>query len=67
MSVNAKFDGITRGDLLIMAERFVVPGATEVIDDVLSAVGRFEEFADSAGVGGQRVERVRRDLDRFTI
>lgn len=51
MSVNGAFDGITRADLLAVADRFIVPGAVAALEQVLSAVANWGSYAASAGVG----------------
>lgn len=50
MSVNGKFAGITRDDLLAVADRFRVPRARAVIREVSHAIARWPEFAGLAGV-----------------
>ena len=65
MSVNAKFEHITRGDLLELAERFNVPGARSALGDVDAAVGRWREFAEECGVEPGHVARIESDIERF--
>ncbi len=65
MSVNSKFERITRADLLELADRFLVPAAARAHDEVLGAVGRWPEFAEEAGVVGREIERVAADLAAF--
>jgi len=65
MSVNGRFEGIEATDLLDMAERFTVPGAKQVIGDVLSAVERWPEFAEEADVSPGHLERIAGDLTAF--
>lgn len=50
MSVDGKFDGITREDLMAVARRFGVVGAREVLARVREAVARWGGFADEAGL-----------------
>ena len=50
MSVNKKFDGITRDDLMTVASRFSIPGAKAAIDAVNSAVAGWSGHAESAGL-----------------
>ncbi len=50
MSVNRKFKDITHSDLLAVADRFAIGTAPQVIDQVRSAVKRWPEFAERAGV-----------------
>jgi ABC-type ATPase involved in cell division len=65
MSVNGKFEDITKADLLDLADRYVVPAPARVIDDVLEAVGRWRSFAEEAGVEEAQVERIAGDLVAF--
>lgn len=50
MSVNGKFHGIGKSDLLAIADRFVVGSASEILERVDDAVAQWREFADIAGV-----------------
>jgi serine/threonine-protein kinase HipA len=50
MSVNGKSVAITRADLDEVADRFQVPGASAIVQDVLAAVQAWPEFAAEAGV-----------------
>jgi serine/threonine-protein kinase HipA len=65
MSVNGKFDGIGRSDLLELADRFVVPSPAKVLNEVLDAVDRWPGFAEEAQVPGSDIERIGRDLATF--
>jgi serine/threonine-protein kinase HipA len=67
MSVNEKFEHITRDDLLEVAERFNVPGARSVLGDVDAAVGRWREFAEECDVELGHTERIERDIERFRL
>jgi len=58
MSINGKFDGALREDLLAVANRFSVPAAPALIDQVNHAVRRWREFTDLAGLRGEDVPRI---------
>ena len=58
MSINGKFDGALRKDLLAVANRFSVPAAPALIDQVNHAARRWREFSDLAGLSGQDVPRI---------
>lgn len=58
MSINGKFDGALREDLLAVANRFSVSAAPALIDQVTHAVGRWREFTDLAGLRGEDVPRI---------
>jgi hypothetical protein len=45
MSLNAKFDNITRPDFLAEADRFGVNRPTERLDQVSAALGIWSSFA----------------------
>lgn len=62
MSVNGKFKGITTYDLLQVADRFAVPGAREVIAQVLEATKRWKFHAGSAGVPENLSEVIANDF-----
>ena len=66
MSVNGKFEFIGRADLLELADRFVVPAAAAVVDEVLAAVARWPEFAAAAGVAPHDADRIATDLEAFS-
>jgi serine/threonine-protein kinase HipA len=65
MSVNGKFEGITRSDLLELGDRFVVPAPARAINEVLDAVGRWPTFAEAAGVDAEKTGRVAASLAMF--
>lgn len=50
MSVNGRFAGIRRDDVLEVADRFGVPDARSTVAEVSAAVDRWPEFATAAGV-----------------
>jgi serine/threonine-protein kinase HipA len=62
MSVNGKFDAITREDLLVEADRFGVPRARGVLAEVRAAVGSWTEFANEAGLSRKVADRVAKDF-----
>jgi serine/threonine-protein kinase HipA len=66
MSVNGKFDDISRDDLLTVAERFSVPHAKSAIQEVQDAVARWHEFSQAAGVSQTESDRVARDFKFLT-
>jgi serine/threonine-protein kinase HipA len=60
MSVNGKFKDITYLDLLAVGKRFVIGTAPQVVAQVRSAIKRWAEFAEHAGVP----EKETRDRER---
>jgi serine/threonine-protein kinase HipA len=62
MSVNGKFDEITRADLLAEAERFSVPKAEQLITDVRTALENWAEHAQSAELSQSKTDELRRDF-----
>jgi serine/threonine-protein kinase HipA len=65
MSVNGRFEEISRADLMVLAEHFAVPGARTIIRDVCTAVDSWPEFAAVAGVDADTVARIGDDVRRF--
>jgi serine/threonine-protein kinase HipA len=62
MSVNGKFDGITRGDLLAEADRFGVPRKEQLLGDVRSALDNWTEHAKVAGLSQGKIDELGRDF-----
>jgi serine/threonine-protein kinase HipA len=62
MSVNGKFDGITRADLIAEADRFSVPRAEELLTSVRSAIGNWTRHAKAAELSESKADEVRRDF-----
>ena len=58
MSVNGRFSGITRGDLLALADRFGVGTAETVLHQVGAAVKAWPDFATDARVSPLEKERI---------
>lgn len=62
MSVAGKFAGITRSDLMTVADQFSVPDARGIIERVVDAVSRWREFAGAAGLSDERTDEVEAGL-----
>ena len=62
MSVNGKFDGITRADLLVEADKFGVPRKEELLVDVRSALDNWTEHAKAAGLSHGKTDELGRDF-----
>jgi serine/threonine-protein kinase HipA len=58
MAVNGKFSGISRSDLLAVADRFGIGTAPQVLKHVGEAVSVWPDFAVKAGVGSSEVSRI---------
>ena len=58
MSVNGKFRGITRDDLLVVADRYQVPDANRTIDKVCAVVDNWAEYSRQAEVSTDRHELI---------
>ena len=62
MSVNGKFQDISRADLLDVADRFGVRRPQDALADVRAAVDTWSGFANEAGIPSPLVDRVAQDL-----
>jgi serine/threonine-protein kinase HipA len=62
MSVNGKFSGITRDDLLVLADRFLIGTASKLLAEVKAAVSAWPEFAQRAEVPTRITDRIREHL-----
>jgi serine/threonine-protein kinase HipA len=65
MAVNGRFTGISRNDLLAVADRFGIGSAPVIIEQVGEAVSRWREFACEAGVPGESVQMIQGHLTIF--
>ena len=67
MSVNGKFDAITKSDMRAVAERYsLLADFNAVYEQVEVAVSRWREFADAAEVSSDEQARVKLILDRLS-
>ena len=62
MSVNGKFDGITRADLLIEAERFGVRRPKDALSEIRAAIDNWPTHAKEAGLKSATRDRIARDF-----
>ena len=62
MSVNGKFQGITRDDLLADADRFSVRKPREILAEVRGALEKWPDFALQAGLEASLRDRVGADF-----
>ena len=62
MSVNGKFDGITREDLLAFAAANGIKDAVEVIEQVCDAVALWPQMARECGVPEEMIEGIVRNM-----
>ncbi len=61
MAINGRFSGISRSDLLTVADRFSIGRAGEMIEQVGEAVARWPRFALEAGITPEETERIGED------
>ena len=66
MSVNGKFDGITRADLLAFASANGIKDASEVIDQVCDTAVRWPEMAREVAVPEAMINRVVENMVNLT-
>jgi serine/threonine-protein kinase HipA len=63
MSVNGKFSGIGRADLLVEADRFGVRRPRDLLADVRAAVDAWPGFAKEAGLSAKATDGVAADFE----
>ncbi len=63
MSVNGKFSGIARADLLVEAERFGVRRAQDLLNDVRTALDNWQQFAIEAGLNAATANTIAADFE----
>ncbi len=66
MSVNGRATSITLADIREVADRFAVPGASDIIGQVLDAVAQWSSFADAAGVPGEIAQGIATDIEMWS-
>jgi serine/threonine-protein kinase HipA len=62
MSVNGKFSGIEKSDLMAVADLFKIQNAHRIIDDVVNALNKWDEFAEKAKLPKSEAARISKDL-----
>lgn len=62
MGVNGKFGGITRSDLLQLADRFAIGPAPKIIDKVAEAIVDWPRFAREAGLKDAAIQSIAADF-----
>jgi len=65
MAVNGKFSGMTRDDLLRVADRFAVGPAPRIIDQVANAIADWAKFAREAGLDVAAIQAIAADFRRL--
>ncbi len=66
MSVNGKFAAISRDDLMILADRFGIGTAPQVLREVADAVSSWPDMARQAGVSAREAGRVGQSMHGAT-
>jgi serine/threonine-protein kinase HipA len=66
MAVNGRRLGITRADILEVGDRFVVPAATDIVEEVLESVAKWRTFAAEARVPNATAEQIGTDIDSWS-
>ncbi|MBK8793930.1 MAG: type II toxin-antitoxin system HipA family toxin [Holophaga sp.] len=65
LSVNGKFNDITRADLLQEADRFGVRNPLKILSEVAGAIASFPQFAQTAGLQSSKADLVAKDFRLF--
>lgn len=67
MGVNSKFEYITLADIYHVGDMQAIPAYKSVIKEVMSAIARWETFANLAGVNGETRELIARDIAKHQL
>ena len=65
MAVNGRATGITRADVREVGDRFAVPRASDVIEQVLDGVSKWPDHAAEAGVPAVTTEQIGGDIETW--
>lgn len=66
MAVNGRTTGITRADVKEVGDRFSVPSASDIVEQILDAVAKWLSFAAEAGVPVVTAEHVAGDIETWS-
>jgi serine/threonine-protein kinase HipA len=66
MAVNGRSVGIDRIDVMEVGDRFAVPAASDIVEQVLETVAEWRAFADEAGVPEATTEHIAADIDMWS-
>jgi serine/threonine-protein kinase HipA len=66
MAVNGRRSNIARSDVIEVGDRFVVPGATDVVEEVLESVAKWRTFADEARVPEATAAQIMTDIETWS-
>ena len=66
MAVNGRTVGITHADVMQVGDLFAVPAASDVYEEVLTAIARWPTFADEAGVPEVTTEQISADIGAWS-
>lgn len=62
MSINGKFNELTKDDLLAVADRFGIGEASQIIDNIRRTLNEWPSFANQAGVNQNDITRIANQL-----
>jgi serine/threonine-protein kinase HipA len=65
MGVDGVFRDVARDDAMRVADRYLVPGASEIVSEVLEAVAGWRGFAERAGLDDDAARRIEEALPRW--
>ena len=63
MSINGKFDDITRSDLLAFAAKNNIKDAATVIDNVCEVASHWDEMAKDCGVPSPMIDAIKSNME----
>jgi serine/threonine-protein kinase HipA len=66
MAVNGRANGITRADVTEVGERFAVPAASAILEQVLESVAKWRTFADEALVPEATARQISTDIGTWS-
>ncbi len=65
LSINGKRSGITRSDLLKIAETYTIKNAKGCIDEIVEASKKFRFLAAATGISEQIISKIEKDFNRL--
>ncbi|MEY2830069.1 MAG: hypothetical protein RIQ33_1927 [Bacteroidota bacterium] len=65
MSINTKVDNITKNDIIHVAQQCSIKNATQIIDEVNAAIGKWKKFSKIAGVETEQQSAIQKQFAKI--
>lgn len=63
LTINSKYQNITKYDLLEIANRYDIKGAAAIIDNIVDTAGNYRTFAEQAGIPDRWIRLIEKEME----